>query len=472
MTDTPNHNYNTPTEGTTDWHIPLNANFDRLDTDIEIRGPERDKGEYEPKQGTKYEATDTGAVYYGNGTSWMLADRKLNSIGANNINGVKVPDGNDIDAFRNASEGGGTVRLRPDVTYEWDETFTFDPADGYNLRVEARHAEIRHTSDPMVDIKTSVGETSRRMTWEGGFITGPGKEAGDSVDPGGEPSYAPDIGTGTSTFRLTDAYSHTIRPGTVRDVKAAIYVRNMENWSEGNKLGHTRDTGGAGEREFSCDFIILCLGGDYLEDGSGGGSMRNIQIQLDWGYGTADIANVYQGNAGWQGGEVTLRGNPPQDGWGWFSDGNLEGTAIHYEGEFGSSDSVSIEFAGDALCPPPFHFRDPDGRIENNRSGNIFYFARNGGLKSVDGKKGYQIQFDKDRWVWESNTRIEPGSFRANTSRNITNYDGGHREIVYYDGRNETVDAPAGYYWYDNKGDLKENHWILMGDAETTVSPD
>jgi len=48
--------------------------------DVEIRGPEADKGEYEPKEGAKYEATDSGAVYYGNGTSWVLADRTVGSL--------------------------------------------------------------------------------------------------------------------------------------------------------------------------------------------------------------------------------------------------------------------------------------------------------------------------------------------------------------------------------------------------------
>lgn len=80
MVNTFNHNYNAPDAGTSDWHIPLNENFEQLDVDVEIRGSEADKGDYEPKEGAKYEATDSGAVYYGNGTSWVLADRKLSSL--------------------------------------------------------------------------------------------------------------------------------------------------------------------------------------------------------------------------------------------------------------------------------------------------------------------------------------------------------------------------------------------------------
>lgn len=87
---TPFHNYNTPDEGTVDWHIPLNENFEKLDTDIEIRGPEADKGEYEPKEGTKYEAVDSGAVYYGDGDAWVLADRQVDEFNTNVLSTRKL----------------------------------------------------------------------------------------------------------------------------------------------------------------------------------------------------------------------------------------------------------------------------------------------------------------------------------------------------------------------------------------------
>jgi hypothetical protein len=87
---TPFHNYNTPDEGTVDWHIPLNENFEKLDTDIEIRGPEADKGEYEPKEGTKYEAVDSGAVYYGDGDVWVLADRQTDVFNTNVLSAGKL----------------------------------------------------------------------------------------------------------------------------------------------------------------------------------------------------------------------------------------------------------------------------------------------------------------------------------------------------------------------------------------------
>ncbi len=68
MTD--NHSYNTPTKGATDWHIPLNDNFERLDADVEVRDREANRTDYVAKAGAKFFATDTGAAYIGDGSSW------------------------------------------------------------------------------------------------------------------------------------------------------------------------------------------------------------------------------------------------------------------------------------------------------------------------------------------------------------------------------------------------------------------
>ena len=69
MTD--NHRYNTPDEGTTNWDVPLNDNFRTLDSDVEIRDTESTRSDYTPKDGAKFTATDTGAVYLGDGSNWQ-----------------------------------------------------------------------------------------------------------------------------------------------------------------------------------------------------------------------------------------------------------------------------------------------------------------------------------------------------------------------------------------------------------------
>jgi len=70
MPETPNHGYNVPEQGQDDWAIPLNENFRQYDTDIEIRDVDANKSDYDPKDGAKFFATNTGRMYTGDGTDW------------------------------------------------------------------------------------------------------------------------------------------------------------------------------------------------------------------------------------------------------------------------------------------------------------------------------------------------------------------------------------------------------------------
>lgn len=99
MTETPNHDLSKPEKGAADWHRPLNGNFDELDTKVEIRDTEANKGDYEPKAGAKYEATDSGAVYHGNGNSWVLTDRRVSSLSV------------DEAVFSNSDERSGALLI-------------------------------------------------------------------------------------------------------------------------------------------------------------------------------------------------------------------------------------------------------------------------------------------------------------------------------------------------------------------------
>lgn len=68
---TENHDLNTPTKGTNDWSTPLNANFDQLDVDVAVRAPVSQRGDYTPADGAWFLATDTGALYQGDGSAWQ-----------------------------------------------------------------------------------------------------------------------------------------------------------------------------------------------------------------------------------------------------------------------------------------------------------------------------------------------------------------------------------------------------------------
>ena len=117
---TTNHNYETPAQGTVDWHIPLNDNFRRIDADMEVRDVESNLGQYEPKSNAKFLATDTKKIFLGDGNQWnqWVSFNDLNDVGVkyvsdiNNLQSV-------IDSFAQngggATQGGGRIVLTEGV---------------------------------------------------------------------------------------------------------------------------------------------------------------------------------------------------------------------------------------------------------------------------------------------------------------------------------------------------------------------
>lgn len=77
---TENHEYNAPSRGAAHWDVPLNANSETLDADVEVRDAASNRSDYTPKEGAKFVATDTGAVYVGDGSAWTLADRRVDDV--------------------------------------------------------------------------------------------------------------------------------------------------------------------------------------------------------------------------------------------------------------------------------------------------------------------------------------------------------------------------------------------------------
>lgn len=77
---TDNHQFETPEKGTLNWNVPINENFQKLDTDVEIRDQESQLDAYTAKEGAKFFALDTGTVYVGDGDSWTRAPRETLSV--------------------------------------------------------------------------------------------------------------------------------------------------------------------------------------------------------------------------------------------------------------------------------------------------------------------------------------------------------------------------------------------------------
>src|SRR6056297_194882 len=85
--------YTTPNEGTLDWHVPLNENFEQLDRDVELRDQEANIDRYTPTAGAKFFATDSGAIYSGDGSSWTLVGYATRAVGGDIGHYVNYADG-------------------------------------------------------------------------------------------------------------------------------------------------------------------------------------------------------------------------------------------------------------------------------------------------------------------------------------------------------------------------------------------
>jgi hypothetical protein len=106
---TRNHNYTTPNEGTIDWHVPLNENFELIDTDVEIRDEESNLDDYEPKSGAKFLATDSGAVLIGDGSSWNEIGAIGDTEASDDGDSISNPIGTDVPLWLDDDSNTGLV---------------------------------------------------------------------------------------------------------------------------------------------------------------------------------------------------------------------------------------------------------------------------------------------------------------------------------------------------------------------------
>lgn len=110
---TENHGYHTPRRGATNWHVPLNENFEMIDADVEVRDAEANLSEYRPSAGAKFLATDTGRIYIGVDGEWQ----RLGSVGAFRF-GTPGDLQEELDRAGTDSNGLSVVACQPGVTFE------------------------------------------------------------------------------------------------------------------------------------------------------------------------------------------------------------------------------------------------------------------------------------------------------------------------------------------------------------------
>lgn len=149
--DTANHDYRRPSKGTENWHRPLNRNFARIDTGVEIRDKKGNRQEYEPKENAKFLATDSGEIYLGDGDQWQKIGQLVTGATESNVDGTIVaPPGDLQSAIDRASTGSDwaqspmqTVKLVSGQNYKIDSTIKIRP----NVRVECNGARIVPTKN-------------------------------------------------------------------------------------------------------------------------------------------------------------------------------------------------------------------------------------------------------------------------------------------------------------------------------------
>jgi|GEM_PF-2482556 len=157
--------YNTPEKGTENWHEPLNENFELLDVDVEVRDVESERSEYDPAEGAKFLAVDTGAVYLGDGSEWQPigsidADGESGRTGAaEGIESVRTNVGALVGGTYHAnsySDGGFGVAFEASDLYIDSVVVDADLSDISNpdLTIELRKYQDGATDPDIVDSTT------------------------------------------------------------------------------------------------------------------------------------------------------------------------------------------------------------------------------------------------------------------------------------------------------------------------------
>lgn len=309
---TRNHNLNTPSRGTAEWDVPMNENFEMLDSKVEIRDTESNLDAYEPKLGAKFFATDTESVFVGDGTGWSKVDSagrnpRFDSIDSSRVNNVvdaRNLDGADLgEQVENALaivEGtGGRIRVTaPDdgQSLEWATDVVVDPTKyrGLDLDVDS-NVVVEYTGSgvPLTLSPESTGYASddTKVRIDGGIW----RHAG--TDPDG-------------WLRIIDTYGTQVTPTTVQFESSSgdafgVSIENHENWSESTYVGHCRIeadvcidtkpasvTGGSGTESHH---------ETYIENVDTRGTKIGIRMRGNWDFSAIHRTTMKAGAAGWTG---------------------------------------------------------------------------------------------------------------------------------------------------------------------------
>ena len=233
-----NHNYKTPQQGDSDWHLPLNENFKQHDIDIEVRDHTQNLGNYEPQNGAKFYATDTGDIYLGDGSQWLPVPSSGPAPTLQSVNGDQYASAypgatlserlqNALDALRG---GQGTVYItaRPDgQPWQWGDDLTIDPMQYNGVEIVAGHSvRIEYDGDGTMLTFDSFG-THQGDAYQVRFVGGQWISTGN-----------PDGWLRLKDIILSEIHPHQVDfTSTSKDSCFGVSVENHDLYSEANRIG-------------------------------------------------------------------------------------------------------------------------------------------------------------------------------------------------------------------------------------------
>ncbi|MBB6646611.1 hypothetical protein [Halobellus ruber] len=233
--------FNQPSEGTDNWHAPLNENFNDLGIEVINEVP------------TWSDLPATGEVSKSTSGQWPVyrvgadnvfvrvtdsAQEIVGGLGSANrpvpeqhVEKLSVNDadisrwynvkGNTLADVKQAIANHNYIKLDPEVVYSGDTTVTIDVSQPREVVVEAYGAEIDYTgTGRAIDVApNSYSGGNDRITWNGGYITGPGSGV-----------------NGTAGIYLEDALHHSFSLSLIEGFEYGIQVRNVDSFCENNKF--------------------------------------------------------------------------------------------------------------------------------------------------------------------------------------------------------------------------------------------
>lgn len=278
VTMTTNHDYNTPRKGTDDWHVPLNENFEQIDADVEIRDEEALVWEYAPRSGAKFFATDTGAVYLGDGDDWQRLDQSGRNPSFQSVSAEQVfAKTAEADAVLAPTDGGavasdreGEIARGTDVARVMQAAL--DKHSGGRI-VQTGTLSLSESVD--VDVKTTYDGLGNTIQYDGtGWAIrsqAPADDVGAAIsEKAGIANLRLQIAGGASGLRLRDVTNNVYRNIQINGqdgsgLRVGMEITDENHWTEDvgvadvHVRGYTEAGIRIGSADYNCRFERLSM---------------------------------------------------------------------------------------------------------------------------------------------------------------------------------------------------------------------